>query len=218
MKKPTRSARASKFSLSEQEIREMINSADNIRDRLVIELLAFTGCRRKELVLIRVSNLDLENDRIHIPTVKRRDDPESLLRPVPIIDFRLKQDLLTYLELWRAKYGLGKKHRLIQPQQVCSRDGISSVRVNQIVANVAEKTGIKSPNPNRKHVHPHMFRHSFIRFSRKFGLDFKVIQEIVGHASIATTFDMYGSPSWDEIKSEAKEKMANFTKPYGETV
>ena len=218
MKKPTHSAQASKFSLEEADIIKIINSADNIRDRLTIELLAFCGCRRGELIRIKVSNIDFENDRIYIPTLKRRDDPETVLRPVPIINSRLKQDLLAYIELWRAKYDLAKKLRLIQPQQVCNRDGISTVRVNQIVASVAKKAGVKSPNPNRKHVHPHMFRHSFIRFARKFGLDFKVIQEIVGHASIATTFDMYGTPSWGEIKSETQEKMRDFAKSDGGTV
>lgn len=212
MKKHTLRAEASKFALSEEEIRKMINSADNIRDRLVVELLAYTGARRKEIVLIRVSNVDLENDRIFIPTVKRRDDPEKMLRQVPIIDSRLKQDLQTYIELWIAKYKLGENDRLIQQQQVRSVDGINPVRVNQIVAKIGEKAGIKSPNPNRKHVHPHQFRHSFVRFTRKYGLDFKVIQEIVGHASISTTFNMYGTPSWDKIKSEAQQKMSNFAK------
>ncbi len=138
-----------------------------------------------------------------------------MLRPVPIIDSRLKQDLIAYIDLWHAKYGLAKKHRLIQPQQVCMHDGVSKVRINQIVADVAKKAKIESPNPNRKHVHPHIFRHSFVRFARKYGLDFKVIQEIMGHASISTTFDMYGNPSWDEIKTETMQKMADFTKPKG---
>ncbi len=46
MNKLNTSARASKFCLSEEQIRKMIDSADNIRDRIVIELLALTGCRR----------------------------------------------------------------------------------------------------------------------------------------------------------------------------
>ena len=79
MKNRTERAQASMFSLSEKEIRMMIDSADNIRDRLIIELLAFTGARRKELVLIRVKDLDLENDRIYIATLKRRCNPFEAL-------------------------------------------------------------------------------------------------------------------------------------------
>lgn len=212
MKTNIRSAQASKFSLSEAEIRSMIDSTYDIRDRLIIELLAFTGCRRQELILIRVSNLDLDNDRIYIPTVKRRNDPENELRPVPIIDNKLKQDLITYLDFYKSKYGLAKNDRLIQQRQGRRKDGISTVRVNQIIADIAEKAKIISPNPYKKHVNPHIFRHSFVRFARKYGLDFKVIQEIVGHASIATTFNMYGNPSWDEIKEETQKKMANYIK------
>ena len=97
--------------------------------------------------------------------------------------------------------------------QHCSRskkDGITPVRVNQIVDAVAKKAGVKPPNPCRKHLNPHIFRHSFVRYARRYGLDFKIIQQILGHASIATTFDMYGSPSWDEIRDEAQGKMANY--------
>jgi len=212
MEKSMHRAKASKFSLSEEDIRKMIDSADNIRDRIVIELLAFTGARRGEIVLIQLSHLDLENDRIYMPTLKRKNNPESELRQIPIIDSRLKQDLKTYIELWNAKYGLGKKQRLIQQQQVCSKDGITTCRINQIVKNVAKKAEISCPNKRRRNVHPHIFRHSFVRFARKNGLDFKIIQELVGHASIATTFNMYGCPSWEEIRDETRTKMADFAK------
>jgi len=210
MKKTTQTAGAM-FSLSELDIRKMIDAAVNIRDRIVIELLTYTGARRKELILIRVKDIDFENDRIFIATVKRRCDPYDALRPVPIIDARLKADLKVYLQLWETKYNLGKKDRLIQQCSCSRKNGLSTVCINQIVADVAEKAGVRSPNPNRG-VHPHLFRHSFVRYARKFGLDFKVIQTIIGHASIATTFDMYGQPSWDEIKFEAQGKMADYGK------
>lgn len=212
MENKIRRAKASMFSLSEEDIRKMIDASENIRDRIVVELLAYTGARRGEIIRIKLSHLDLENDRIFIPTLKRKNDPESELRPVPIIDSRLKQDLKVYLELWYAKYELNKKKRLIQQQQVTSKDGITPCRINQIIKDTALKAGISCPNINRKNVHPHLFRHSFIRFSRKYGLDFKIIQEIAGHKDISTTFSMYGMPSWEEIRDETREKMANYTK------
>lgn len=217
MKKINELAQASdrKFSLSEDEICRMIDAADNIRDRLIVELLAFTGCRRGELIRIKVLHIDVLNNLIFIPTLKRRCDPYSVLRAAPIFNSRLKQDLITYLTLWRTKYGLGDGDRLLQQEQCRSKDGLSGVRVNQIVAMIAEKAGVKSPNPKKKHLNPHLFRHSFIRAARRRGLDFQVIKEIVGHKSIATTFDMYGTPSYEEIISETQEKMSDFAKSEG---
>ena len=203
-------AKAMQFCLTQKQVHQMINASDNIRDRIIIELLAFSGCRRKELTLLKVSNLDLENDKILMPTCKRRADPENMVRQIPIISTRLKQDIQTYLELWRTKYSLKQTNRLIQQASKTEKDGISRARINQIVAQVAEKAGIKSPNPNRRHVHPHMLRHSFVRFARQSGMNFKVIQELMGHASISTTFDLYGAPTWHEISSEATEKLHDF--------
>ena len=203
-------AKAMQFCLTQKQVHQMINAADNIRDRIIIELLAFSGARRKEITLLKVSNLDLENDRIMMPTVKRRNDPYKEIRQIPIISQRFKQDIKTYLDLWKTKYNLKQENRLIQQASKTEKDGISRARINQIVAQVADRAGIKSPNPNRRHVHPHMLRHSFVRFARQAGMNFKVIQELMGHASISTTFDMYGQPDWTEIYNETKQKLHDF--------
>ena len=100
MKKQNKRADARKFTLDENDIQKLIESATDIRDRLVIQLLAYTGARRKEIVLLRVKHLDFEHDRLYMPTVKRRADPEENLRQIPIISQRMKQDIITYLDLW----------------------------------------------------------------------------------------------------------------------
>ena len=210
MKNRTKRAGAMQFSLSESDIKKLIDSAENLRNRVVLELLIYTGCRRKELVLLRVKDVDFENERIFLPTVKRRCSPYEQLRQVPIISSRLEQDLQVYLQLWREKYNLQDHNRLIQHCSSSNKDGITSVRVNQIIDEIAKKAGVSSPNPYRKHLNPHIFRHSFVRHARRFGIDFKIIQQILGHASIATTFDMYGQPSWDEIRDEVQEKMTDY--------
>ena len=54
-----------------------------------------------------------------------------------------------------------------------------------------------------------MFRHTFVRYARKKCVDFKTIQEIVGHSDISTTMNMYGHPTWGDTVEEAK-KMKGF--------
>ena len=163
MKKQLQRADARSFTLDESDIQKLIENATDIRDRIVIQLLAYTGARRKEIVLLKVKNLDLEHNRIYMPTVKRRGDPQENLRQIPIISQRLKQDILTYLDLWKTKYNLKPEHRLLQQKSRTTKNGLTCVRINQIVSDVANKAGIRSPNPNRRHLNPHIFRHSFAR-------------------------------------------------------
>ncbi len=205
-KKETQGSKASTYHLNEEEIQKMITVATNRRDRLIIELLAFTGCRRGELVLLRRCDIRLDKGIIQMPTIKRHEgSPYENCRTVPIINDRLKLDLEAYLDITEAKYKPSGYSKLIQSDQRRNKNDIHVVRVNQIVAEIADQAGVKSPNPNRKHVHPHMFRHNFVRYARRFGLNFKVISQIIGHGSVATTFDIYGIPDEEEIINEAKK-------------
>ena len=205
-KKETSGSKASTYQLTEEDIHRMISVASNRRDRLIIELLAFTGCRRLELVLLRRCDIILDKNIIQMPTVKRRTGtPYDNCRTVPIINEKLKLDLESYLEITDAKYKPSGYSKLIQSDQNRNKDGLDEVRINQIVAEIADQAGVRSPNPNRKHVHPHMFRHNFVRYARRFGLNFKVISQIIGHGSVATTFDIYGIPDEDEIITEAQK-------------
>jgi integrase len=188
----------------------MISATDNIRDRLIIEILAFTGCRRGELVLIRRCDVDPKRNIIKMPTIKRRSGtPYDNCRIVPIINENLKKDLEYYLKLTDLEFKPSGYSKLIRSIQKRTKDGISEVRVNQIVADIAEKANVKSPNPNRKYVNPHLFRHSFIRFARSKNLNYKVISEIAGHRSIGTTIDLYGTPDEQEIIKEGM-KMSDY--------
>jgi len=204
---------ASKYQLSEEEIRRIISSALCLRNRLVIELLellAFTGCRRGELVLLRRMDINLEKSIILVPTIKRREaTPFDNIRTIPIINEGLKRDLESYLEITELKFHPNPNDKLIRGIQNKEKPGLDCVRINQIVAESAERAGVKSPNPHRKHVHPHMFRHNFVRFARRSGINFKVISQLIGHQSVATTMDLYGVPDEQEIIEESK-KMANY--------
>ena len=197
---------ASKYQLTEDEVHKLISTANNRRNRLIIELLAFTGCRRGELILLRRMDINLEKNIIRMPTIKRRKGtPYENCRTVPIISEKLKMDLEFYLEVTDLKYKPSRYSRLLQRVQNRNENGLTDVRINQIVADISDKAGVKSPNPHRKHVHPHMFRHNFVRFARRYGLNHKAISQIIGHQSVATTMDLYGIPDENELIEEASK-------------
>jgi len=204
-------SKAGIYEIKQDEIEKMIRVANNRRDRLIIMLLVYTGCRRGELVLIRRMDVLIDRNIIHVPTIKRRGNPYENLRSVPIFNDKLKLELEAYLEITDIKFKPSGFSRLIQGKYKRDKDGIDVVRVNQIIAELAKKVNVVSPNPNRKHVHPHMFRHNFVRYARKYGLNFKAISQIIGHKSVATTMDLYGIPDEQELKSEA-EKMREYVR------
>ena len=64
--KQTKPSKASEYILTSENVRDIINATKSIRDKVIIELLAFTGCRRSELVLLRVMDINLDIDQIII--------------------------------------------------------------------------------------------------------------------------------------------------------
>jgi integrase/recombinase XerD len=52
--------------LTQIQVRKLIRTADNIRDRAIVELLYATGCRVSELVAIRVENIDFRRHKFRV--------------------------------------------------------------------------------------------------------------------------------------------------------
>ena len=63
------------------------------------------------------------------------------------------------------------------------------------------------PNPEKNRLNPHLFRHSFVRNAISLGANIDKIQQILGHASIRTTIDVYGKPSVEAVQDEYDKKI-----------
>ena len=196
-------SKASEYTLDEADVARIIDATQSLRDKIIIELLAFTGGRRYELCLLRVKDIDFPHERIFMPTAKQGTNPYNVLREIPFINNNLKRDLQSYIELLKAKHpNIGPEDKLVP---------LTTTMVSIIVRDTAERAGVKSSNPRRKWIQPHIFRHTFVRYARKCGMDYVSIQEIVGHADISTTMGMYGRPTWADKVTEAK-KMEKYSK------
>lgn len=213
--------KASEYTLDSDDIKAIINVTETTRDKVIIELLAFTGCRRSELILLRIKDINLDLEQINMPTVKQEprrndDEPKTIAqreklaydyaRRIPIINTDLKRDLKTLIAELNATRDVTPTSRLVQSRQANS---LTKTMLNIIVAKYAEIADVKSPNPERKQVHPHLFRHTFVRYAIKKGINPKMIQKMLGHSKIGTTFDMYGHPTWEDTKEEMS-KMKEF--------
>jgi site-specific recombinase XerD len=183
--------RASAYHLKPAEIKKLIIATDNFRDRCLVKALFWLGLRRHELCGLDVRDIDFERKR-----VKVRGKGEKT-RIVPIVDDEFLSDL---------KHLNGS--RKDGPVFLSNQGKTVSIRlVNHIVEKVGESSGIENPHPGRKHLNPHIFRHSIARFLKSKGFSAEWIQNFLGHESYKTTMDMYGIISIDEMQEIAARKL-----------
>jgi integrase/recombinase XerD len=168
-------------------------ASSSLRDRVIIKILARTGMRRAELQELEYRDLDFERRRIFI-----RSGKGDKSRTVPV-DPDTLQDVRFYL-------GERKEGRLIQSNKA---DSISLKQINEICAKCGENAGVKHPNPEKKDINPHIFRHSFARFMLEKGMRMEEVQKLLGHSSIKTTIDVYGTPGMESVQSDYDKIMGN---------
>ena len=143
------------------------------RDRLMLELLYGCGIRNSELTGINLDDIRLSAEAILIRGKGKKE------RYVPFGE-TAKRALGAYLAA-RQKL-LGETRRNTNALLVNGRGGRLTTRsVGRIIKQIAVAKGL-SPD-----VHPHTLRHAFGTHMLEEGADLRAIQELLGHARLATT-------------------------------
>jgi integrase/recombinase XerD len=183
---PSKSARRLPKALTINQIVSMIEAAYRdgqpitLRDRAMLELLYSSGARVSELIGINLNDLSsIETSDGVITTLKLRGKG-SKERIVPLGSFASKaiDDYLT-----RVRPDLvGKSSKTTSALFLNSRGSrISRQSAWQMVLDSANAAGVT------EHVSPHVFRHSYATHLLDGGADIRVVQELLGHASVTTT-------------------------------
>lgn len=161
--------------LSVEEVNALISAVDTsgwqgLRDRAILEVLYGCGLRVSEAVGLRISGLYFEDGFVRIIG---KGDKERL---VPMGDMAAEA-LKEYLE--------------VRPEADASADDIvflnrfgksqSRQSMFLMIKKYALQVGI------RKEISPHTFRHSFATHLIENGADLRMVQEMLGHESVATT-------------------------------
>lgn len=143
-----------------------------VRDRAILELLYATGARVSEVV-----GLDL--DDLVDPTLVRLFGKGSKERIVPVGSFA-QAALEAYVVRVRPMLTTrGRGTPALFLNQLGSR--LSRQSMWQIISNAAEVAKLSAD------VSPHTLRHSFATHLLEGGADVRVVQELLGHSSVATT-------------------------------
>ena len=137
-----------------------------LRDRALLELFYSSGLRLSELCALRWDDLDLDEGLV---TVFGKGSKQ---RSVPLGSFARAA-----LAEWRASTGAGRGAPVFP-----GRNGPITPRAVQYrLRQLAQRQGLF------KRVHPHLLRHSFASHILESSGDLRGVQELLGHADIATT-------------------------------
>ena len=183
---PKKSARRLPKGLTIAQIVSIIDAAFRegqpitVRDQAMLELLYSSGARVSELIGINLNDLStIETDDGIITTLKLRGKG-SKERIVPLGSFAAKA-IENYLV--RVRPDLAAKNSKTMSALFLNSRGsrISRQSAWQMVLDAAEAAGVT------EHVSPHVFRHSYATHLLDGGADIRVVQELLGHASVTTT-------------------------------
>jgi integrase/recombinase XerD len=183
---PKKSSRRLPKALTIAQIISMIDAAlrdgqaITVRDQAMLELLYSSGARVSELIGINLNDLStIETDDGIITTLKLRGKG-SKERIVPLGSFGAKaiEDYMV-----RVRPDLAAKSSKTTSALFLNSRGsrISRQSAWQMVLDAAEAAGVT------EHVSPHVFRHSYATHLLDGGADIRVVQELLGHASVTTT-------------------------------
>ena len=183
---PSKSARRLPKALTIKQIVSMIDAAfregDSItlRDQAMLELLYSSGARVSELIGININDLStVQTDDGEITTLKLRGKG-SKERIVPLGSFATKA-INDYVVRIRPALS-SKSSKPSAALFLNSRGGrISRQSAWRMVLDSAKAAGVT------EHVSPHVFRHSYATHLLDGGADIRVVQELLGHASVTTT-------------------------------
>lgn len=163
--------------LSVEEVESILNAPFpetplGLRDRAITETLYASGIRISELVTLRLEGLNLSEWTMQ---VIGKGDKERLV----LIGKKAAAALELYLQESRPKLVKPKTGNEVFLNKHGGR--LTRARCWQILQEIARRAGIE------KKLYPHLLRHSFATHLLSNGADLRVIQELLGHASISTT-------------------------------
>jgi integrase len=182
-----------------------------IRERAMIVCDALTGIRRSELMGLKWADLDFLKRQINIVRSVVEQEVgetknEASKKPVP-----MPEHLAQVLSAWRQESTYTQSTDWVWASW--KKKGRQPLWLASIMSHdiqpAAKRVGIT------KQIGWHTFRHTFSTLVKSLGADAKVVQELLRHASIRTTMDVY-TQALDEPKRKASDSLADLIMRTGE--
>ena len=166
---------------------EFPDDYEGLRDKLIINLLYYTGMRRAELINLKISDVDSAGNKIKVLGKRNKE------RLIPIT-----KELLLLYNIYIIKRDeqfadledyvfLTKKGKKLYPKSVY-------YTVNKYL-NLVTKIDKRSP---------HVLRHSFATHLLNNGADINAVKELLGHANLSAT-QIYTHNTFEKLKRVYKQ-------------
>ena len=159
-----------------------------LRDRALLELLYGTGARISELMDLHVDDVAQLSPQMPILRLHGKGDKDRLV-PVGKVALAALEAYLVRSRPVIAAGGVGQSALFLN-----ARGGkLSRQSAWAILQTAAKKAGLDGK------ISPHTMRHSFATHLLENGADVRVVQELLGHASVTTT-QVYTMVTVDQLR------------------
>lgn len=189
--KPPAPPRRLPKAISVEDVERLLEAADfdqtplSVRDRALLEVLYGTGARISEAVGLDVDDLDIEGRTVLL----RGKGGKQRLAPLGSFAARALEAYLVRVRPGLAFNGAGTPKVFLN-----SRGGpLSRQSAWTVLRSAADKAGLTTD------ISPHTLRHSFATHLMEGGADVRVVQELLGHASVTTT-QIYTLVTVDQLR------------------
>lgn len=188
--------------LTKDEIHRARNACTNPRDRMVFDLLVYTGQRREALVTLRIKDIDIENrtyrynaEASGLKGAEKRNGKRPLLGALASVrtwinEFHPDPKPENYLITQLPSYSQRNADRPVNSEMI--------LRISKAVG---EKAGIDKP------MNAHNMRHAFVTLmKRDYRLDNDTIKYYIGHAKGSNVMETtYSHLSGDDYVKKGEE-------------
>ncbi len=152
--------------LSKAEVLTMINVIDNIKHKLMIQVLYTSGLRVSELINLRISDIDFDRKQIFVRAGKGGKDRITIISKIVLSN-------------------IGKYLRKYQPLEYLFEGRGGGKLTTRTVQAIVKKSSIGANI--KKDVSAHTFRHSFATHLLENNTNLRYIQSLLGHSRLETT-------------------------------
>ena len=192
--KALKTSRILQIPFSEKEVFNVLDQVQNaigfeeLRNKLIIDLLYTTGMRRAELIQLQLANVDILNRSIKVLGKRSKE------RILPILPIIADQCSLYVKERALLDTIVDADYFFLTKRGLKINNSVVYRLINSYFSTVSEKVK-KSP---------HIVRHTFATHLLDNGADLNSVKELLGHSSLAST-QIYTHSSLSRIKNIYKD-------------